>query len=224
MVPDALLPDQSQRRYHHGSLRAALIDAAAQLVSERGPAGISLREVAARAGVSPAAPYHYFPDKSALLAAVAEEGFRLFESAQASALRHAPDDPPARLAASVMFYVRFGLDRPHYFRVMFSPQLAARGRYPALAEVAGRTFERLASEVRAARLACGHDDEEPSAVATAMWAVPHGCVMLYIDGPLATTTSPRELEAIARVAITALVQAPLAELELEREREPHWGV
>ena len=95
------------------------------------PAAVSLREVARRAGVSQAAPYHYFTDKSALLAAVAEEGFRLFDASQAMPLEQAPSDPTSRLGALGVSYVRFALDRPHYFKVMFRPHLIEHAKYPS---------------------------------------------------------------------------------------------
>jgi AcrR family transcriptional regulator len=207
--------------YHHGALREALVESAAQLASERGAASVSLREVARRAGVSQAAPYHYFSDKSALLAAVAEKGFRLFDASQAAALASAAADPTVRLAELGVSYVRFALDRPHYFKVMFRPHLVEPGRYPSLSEVSGRAFERLVETVRDARLAHGHDDLDPLAVATLVWAVPHGLALLYLDGPISKTTSPRALEALTRAAVVPLAAAPLDEL---RHVEPDWGI
>jgi AcrR family transcriptional regulator len=207
--------------YHHGALRGALVDAAAQLAAEKGGAALSLRGVARRAGVSQAAPYHYFADKSALLAAVAEVGFRLFDRAQAAALDNAADDPTERLAALGAAYVRFALDRPHYFRVMFRPHLVEHDRYPALEEISGRSFERLVETVRAARLANGHDDPDPLAAATLVWAVPHGLAMLYLDGPISSGTTPRALERLARAAATPLAAAASTGLD---PGEPHWGV
>ncbi len=210
-----------RRPYHHGALQAALVEAAAQLAAERGVAALSLREAARRAGVSQAAPYHYFADKSALLAAVAEKGFRLFDASQAAALELAPPDPTARLQALGVAYIRFAFDKPHYFRVMFRPHLVESSKYPALHEVSARTFERLMDCTRAARLAHGHDDPDPLAAATLMWAVPHGLAMLYLDGPISSGTSPRAVEALARAATLPLASASLDELQ---HAEPHWGI
>jgi len=207
--------------YHHGDLRVALVEAAAQLTAENGATGVSLREVARRAGVSQAAPYHYFTDKSALIAAVAEEGFRLFDQSQAQSLISAAQDPAARLAALGAAYVRFALDRPHYFKVMFRPHVIDHQKYPSLVEVSRRTFERLVETVRAARVAAGHDDADPLAVATLIWAVPHGLATLYLDGPIAEGTTPRALEALAGAATGPLIAALLTDLG---EGEPHWGI
>ena len=218
------VPTRRRRRaqpYHHGALRDALVEAAAELAAERGLAAFSLREAARRAGVSPAAPYHYFPHKSALLAAVAEEGFTLFDRSQAVALQQPHEGPVEQLAALGAAYVRFALDRPHYFRVMFRPHLVEHDKYPSLNQVSQRSFDRLVETVRAARLAHGHDDPDPVAAATILWAVPHGLAMLYLDGPLSTATTPRVLEALARAAAAPLAAAPLAELT---QGEAHWGV
>jgi AcrR family transcriptional regulator len=210
-----------KKAYHHGALRDALVEAAAQLAAERGVAALSLREAARRAGVSQAAPYHYFADKSALLAAVAEEGFRKLDLSQAAALEQAPADPNQRLQALGAAYVRFALDRPHYFKVMFRPHLMEQARYPALHDVARGMFERLVECTRAARLAHGHDDEDPLAAATLVWSVPHGLALLYLDGPISESTSPRALEALAHAATAPLAAAAFADLQQHGE---HWGI
>lgn len=210
----------SSKPYHHGALRGALVDAAARVAARRGPDALTLREVARHAGVSQAAPYHYFADKSALVAAVAEEGFRLFDAAQIATLEAGPDDPHDRLAELAVSYARFALDRPHYFKVMFRPHLADRARYPRLAQLAGRAFDRLVDAVRGARLAAGHDDVDPHAAAMAVWAVPHGLAMLYLEGPLAGATTPRALETLVRASVRPLAHASLDELG----RDPEWGI
>lgn len=209
------------RPYHHGALREALIDAAAQLAAEAGPGAVSLREVARRAGVSPAAPYHYFADKSALFAAVAEQGFTLFDASQAAAMERAGGDAAEQLAALGVAYVRFALDRPHYFKVMFRKHLIEFGKYPSLAHVSSRAFERLVDVVRAARMAQGHEDADPVAAATLVWAVPHGLALLYLDGPISARTSPRALELLVRAATRPLAAAALHELD---QPEGHWGI
>lgn len=193
-------------RYHHGALREALIDAAARLLGEQGPSGVSLREAARRAGVSQAAPYHYFRSKAALLAAVGEAGFAALDQWQAAALARAGDDPIARLTTLVTIYLRFALERPHYFGAMFRRQAAAdalRG------EAATRVTDRFVDSVRAVRTAAKHDDLDPTAIATLLWAVPHGLATLYLDSPLAREgATPVLLEHLARASIEPLISIP----------------
>ncbi|MFN2444209.1 MAG: TetR/AcrR family transcriptional regulator [Vicinamibacterales bacterium] len=201
----------THRPYHHGDLRAALVASAARLAAERGPAFVSLREVARRADVSQAAPYHYFADKADLLAAVAEEGFRAFDAHQAAALEAASADPFDRLAALGVSYVRFAFDLPHFFRVMFRPHQFDPSRYPAVADVSARAFGRLVDTVRRARLAAGHDDADPIVAAWLVWALPHGIAHLYLDGPGASAPlDPRGIEAPLRAAAEAVVRTELS--------------
>src|SRR5205809_439421 len=120
-----MLPGMSARAsYHHGDLRRTLIDASLALVEEEGIGALSLREVARKAGVTHNAPYHHFPDRGALLAAIAEEGFGRLAQETAAARAAVPDDPLARLTACGQAYVRFAIASPAHFRVMFRPELA----------------------------------------------------------------------------------------------------
>ena len=170
-------------------MREALVDAAAQLLSERGPAGVSLREAARRAGVSQSAPYHYFPSKSALLAAVGDAAHEALDGIQAVAISRAGSHPIAQLSALVTCYIRFALERPHYFTAM-----------------APRLNERVLDAVRAARLAAGYDDLDPDVVATLVWAVPHGLATLYISGTIAGAgATPVMVEQLARAALEPLL-------------------
>jgi AcrR family transcriptional regulator len=101
--------------YHHGDLRRALVDAARRLLEAEGPAAMSLRAVAREAGVSPAAPYHHFKDKSDLMGAIASEGWALLGEAMVEAHASHPDDSLAVITS----YVRFARSRPALYRVMF---------------------------------------------------------------------------------------------------------
>src|SRR5882757_7557151 len=107
----------SKTTYHHGDLRAACLDAAMELLEEGGETALSLRAVARRAGVSPAAPYRHYADREALVSAVAAIGYR--ELAERLAAVHPSPSTPEQLAAVAVAYVRFALERPALFRIMF---------------------------------------------------------------------------------------------------------
>src|SRR5271154_1852896 len=83
----------AKRGYHHGNLREALIDAALDLIAQKGPAGFTFADAARSAGVSSAAPYRHFRDRDALLADVARRGFELFEAALSHAWNNGRPDP-----------------------------------------------------------------------------------------------------------------------------------
>lgn len=122
-----------QRRdvYHHGDLRNALVASAVRLIETDGPAAFSLRAAAREVGVSANAAYRHFDDKSALMAAVAAEGFarlatRMRRSMAGSPLRRAAEpEPIARFKAVGRAYVGFAADHPEMFRVMFGEDGAA---------------------------------------------------------------------------------------------------
>src|SRR5438045_6558281 len=106
------------KAYHHGDLRTALLEAAAELLDEGGPEAVSLRECARRAGVSHAAPYRHFETKDALLFALADEGFGWLAESGAKAM-HGIRNARERLDAYGAAYVRFAIENPARFRLMF---------------------------------------------------------------------------------------------------------
>lgn len=178
----------SAQPYHHGDLRRALIDAAIAALSEGGPESIGLRDVARRAGVSPAAPYRHFENRAALLAAVATEGFEAFRHAQELAREGlAPDD---QLAAMAHAYVRFALANPQLFRLMFSAGLEM-SRYPKLRAAADAAYAPLA------RAAAREDKIAPEEVAVAAWAFVHGLSMLLLDNQI-LGASPSSADGLVR--------------------------
>ncbi len=191
----------SRATYHHGSLRPALVRAAMQLLEESGETALSLRAVARRAGVSPAAPYRHYADRDALLSAVAAVGYR--ELAERLAAAHPSPSTPPQLASVAVAYVQFALDRPALFRIMFGEPCehdnhervaatAAVSRY--VREIAARTFPQADVE----------------ALATAIWALVHGFAFLYLDGKLDGTT-PAVVADRVTAAIRALLTATSAD-------------
>src|SRR5262249_37993489 len=110
-----------QRPYHHGDLRQALVRSALEIMSEAGVAGLSLRAAARGARFSAMAPYRLFADKEALLAAVAEYGFREL-AARLAAATAAAADPRAGLAA-LGVAVLFAREQPSLFKLMFGPTI-----------------------------------------------------------------------------------------------------
>src|ERR1700716_1493086 len=112
------MPTTASGPYHHGDLRAACLHAARELLEEDGSAALSLRAVARRAGVAPSAPYRHYADRDALVSAVAAVGYR--ELGDYLTAAHAEPSSIDDLAAVAVAYVRFALERPALFRVMFS--------------------------------------------------------------------------------------------------------
>ena len=109
--------------YHHGDLRQALVAAGLTLLEQQGIEGLTLRRTAAAAGVSHAAPAHYFPTLKNLLTALAAIGFERFGAAIAAQHDKAGRDPEARMRAGGRAYVEFAAGNPGLFRLMFSSTL-----------------------------------------------------------------------------------------------------
>jgi AcrR family transcriptional regulator len=169
-------------RYHHGDLRRALVDAALELVKEQGPAGITLREAARRAGVTHAAPYRHFADKEALLAAVAEEGFmRLKETVEAAI---AVVEPKNGVEAIGISYVRFARENPSQFRVMFGSQVGDKRRYPSLVQADQSVFDLLCKTIAAAQTTGDIGAGDPARMGMVAWSMLHGVAALVVDGQM----------------------------------------
>jgi AcrR family transcriptional regulator len=166
--------------YHHGRLRQALIETAVKTIARHGIDALSLRELAAQAGVSPGAPYHHFPNRSDLLASIAEEGFAQLEAQLIAARDAAPDGASGRLEALGLAYVTFAVSSPGYFRVMFH----GASNPPGPTEVGLRTFNILRDSV----VACQHAGEAPKGDATGLvllaWSAVHGFATLWVDRAL----------------------------------------
>ncbi len=181
-----------KRDYHHGDLSNALVEAAARLMVERGIGNVSLREVARKAGVSHAAPYHHFGNKSELLAAVAEEGFKRFDTYQVRALRSAPKDPMQKLKALGHAYVRFAIAHPTFFRIMFRYDIKETDRHFSLGAVAKRTFDRLLNTV-CESLKKENKPVDPMLASIRAWALVHGLATLWLDGRLNKMPEAKEM-------------------------------
>ncbi|MEU3186450.1 TetR/AcrR family transcriptional regulator [Streptomyces sp. NPDC006923] len=126
---------------HHGDLRNALEEAALTLVSERGPHGFTLAEACRRAGVSVSAPYKHFADRDALLASLAEKGYRE-QHRRFSAAVLSSEDPAGQLAAFAAAYVRFAAEERALFDVTFNAGLD-KSRYPELVAAGTSLFDTL---------------------------------------------------------------------------------
>ncbi|HZA81282.1 MAG TPA: TetR/AcrR family transcriptional regulator [Actinomycetes bacterium] len=164
-------PDDRARRYHHGDLPRVLLEAAVEAIAEVGPAALSLRDLARRAGVSHAAPAHHFGDKAGLLTAVATDGFRRLAASLGETYRATGSFLEVGVA-----YVRFAVTHRAHFEVMFRPELY-RTDDPAL--VQARDAARSMLYPPAADLAGADGDRLGAAVAA--WSLVHGLATLWLD-------------------------------------------
>ena len=187
-----------KKAYHHGDLERALVDTALQTIQDEGVQGLTLRNVGARVGVSRTALYRHFDGKAALIARVAEEGFRRFHTmltaARAKAAKTGADALPAMSAA----YVRFAHAHPSHYQTMFGGFLTDWSPYPDLVERAEAAFDVLADAIREEqrndRLAAG----DPIELAEMVWSMCHGIATLGMAKLLGRT--PTAADDLAQIA------------------------
>jgi AcrR family transcriptional regulator len=188
----ATKPSRASRRrgYHHGDLRAVLLEAGEAELAERGVEGFSLRGVAKRAGVSHAAPAHHFRDANGLLTALAAEGFRRFVDKQKARQQAAAKDALSQLVAAGMGYIDFAMSHPALFRLMFSsdrPDHEADELHIAASAAYGKLVEDVA------RLSGAGAEASPNEVMRT-WAIAHGLADLMNSRRLKPLLSMRKAE------------------------------
>jgi AcrR family transcriptional regulator len=183
----------SMAKYHHGNLRNVLITSAIALLAEEGVHGLSLRKISQRAGVSHNAPYMHFADKEAVLAAVAEEGFRQLAVQVAGAIAHSEDNTRQRLITVSRTYVNFALSHPHHVQVMFHPTDVAK--YPTLVEASQISLNQLFEIVKSGQVKGELIAGDTHSMTKAIWAMVHGVAMILI------ADRPEDVIAVEKVAI-----------------------
>ncbi|QKW07035.1 TetR/AcrR family transcriptional regulator [Streptomyces sp. NA04227] len=182
--PDAANSPSTGRRYHHGDLRRAVLAAALEVIAADGPAALSLRDLARRAGVSHAAPAHHFGDRTGLLTAIAAEGFDLLADALGAA---------DGLREAGVRYVRFARQRPAHFRVMFAPDLL-RADDPELARAREAAGDRLREAV--AGLPPEDRGQDARLASIAAWSLAHGFATLLLSHNLDAPVGDRDPEDV----------------------------
>jgi AcrR family transcriptional regulator len=204
-----------RRGYHHGNLREALINAALQLIAEKGPAGLTIAEAARLAHVSSAAPYRHFRDAEALLAAVAERGYERFAAALAKAWSDGGPDPLRAFEAVGQAYLAFARREPALYTAMFETHIALSS-FPTLLTAADRAFAILREAADRLAATLPKAKRPPSLMmALHVWALSHGIASLFCrgdDGRRKLPMSPEDLlEAGVLIYLQSLGLAGVAE-------------
>jgi AcrR family transcriptional regulator len=210
---------RKRRSYHHGNLKQALIEAALELIGDKGPAGFTFAEAARAAGVSPAAPYRHFSGREALIADVARDGFMRFANLLEEAWADAAPDPMSAMERVSKAYLGFARSEPAYFSAMFEAGLAMAD-HPELRTAADKAFAIL--ERAAATLARRLPEEtRPPArmMSLHIWSLAHGIASLFGRGDEGRRPLPVTPEELLEAGLLIYLQG--AGLEGSGKPESH---
>ena len=169
------------RKYHHGDLKNALIQAGIEILSEQGFQALSLRKVAMRAGVSHAAPYAHFKDKQALIAAISTEGYRKLYNCLAAAVEQYRHDPLRQLIEASWAYVQFALREPAHFKLTLSGVVEKAQEYPAFVEMTEKAFALVVGLAKTCQEAGILKPGPAEQSAVSLWSTVHGFTSLVLE-------------------------------------------
>jgi AcrR family transcriptional regulator len=185
----------SKRGYHLGNLRQALVDAALELVRDKGPTGFTLSEAAKLAGVTPAAVYRHFQGREDLIAEAARQGYIIFSDVMAFAYNDGQPSALAAFEATGRAYLAFAQKYPGHYVAMFESGISVN-RSPELADAASKAKRILEQAATALSERIPADRRPPASMFSAhIWAMSHGVVELFARGTPGTRSpySPEDL-------------------------------
>lgn len=173
-----------KKNYHHGDLRRKLIETALEIISEHGLEKVSMRVLGQRLGVSRSAPYRHFANKSALLCAIAEDGYKKLTTVMNNSNKKLSDDPLTRLVNTGIAYVEFAVSNSAHYRIMFGNEILENKRTPELVKAAETSFNELLYAVKAGQDAKLVKSINTYIIANTLWSMTHGISTLLIDGQI----------------------------------------
>ncbi|MDD5369851.1 MAG: TetR/AcrR family transcriptional regulator [Anaerolineaceae bacterium] len=185
--------------YHHIDLRNTLIEESLKILAQDGENALTLREVARRARVSHTAPYRHFKNKEALLAAIAEEGFRELMSRLEAARERCIGKPGILLEEIAWAYVKFSQDKPDHWRVMFSDLIPNWDSHPSLRTTGLAAYNLLVGTLLDLQKAGIVRPGNAREMAVAGWSTVHGLSLLLIAGQIRLTLGDAQAEELARM-------------------------
>ena len=178
----------SKKSYHHGNLRTALIAAASDILKTQGVQTLSLRKVAAHAGVSAPALYSHFSDKRELLAHVAAQGYRAFSASMREQLPDNPTSEKDYLVGLARGYIYFATENPALFQLMFSAELDDLPSVPELSQASSESYS-LLEEFVSKQIAASQSTIPKEIAITAAWSIVHGLANLINEKRISVSKS-----------------------------------
>jgi AcrR family transcriptional regulator len=180
-----------EKKYHHGNLKKELITSAQEILIKDGHRNLSLRKVAKKAGVSPAAVYRHYPDLESLLSEVAVEGFRILQNRIEVAIKKKPKNFIWQFRESGIVYVEFALEYTELFRVMYGNFIEAHSEHVRLKNAGQECFSVLVTILKNAQKKHLVQKSDPNEQALAAWALVHGVSTLIVEKQIHLDTMSR---------------------------------
>lgn len=191
----------TDRGYHHGNLKEALVRAALALIAEKGPAGFTFADAARWAGVSAAAPYRHYRDREELLADVARRGFDEFTDRLTKAWDHGKPDPQTAFQRLGKTYLDFARSEPAFYSAMFEAGVPPDAN-PELRAAGDRAFAVVRAACEAISLLLPKDKRPPALMmALHIWALSHGIASLFARGDGSQRTLPMPAEDLLEAGV-----------------------
>ncbi|HVJ40391.1 MAG TPA: TetR/AcrR family transcriptional regulator [Dongiaceae bacterium] len=198
--------EAGRRGYHHGNLREALIKAALDLITAKGPAGFTFAEAARAAGVSPAAPYRHFRDRDELMADLARQGFERFAAFLSTAWNEGRPDIFTAFGNIGKAYLAFARTEPAYYAAMFESGLALDD-YPELRQAGDRAFAILRDAAETLCQTLPKATRPPAMMmALHVWSLSHGIASLFARGDAGRRRLPMSPEDLLEAAMLVYLQ------------------
>ncbi|GGJ27196.1 TetR/AcrR family transcriptional regulator [Deinococcus roseus] len=195
-----------KKPYHHGDLRNALLQLGSELLATEGLSGFGLREIARRAGVSNAAIYRHFPDRDALLAELAMEGFRTLISWHQTSGEQQEPDPIRALEIAVLVYLKFAAKHPNLLRVMFGDLLSRHQAFPEVARLSIEAFVQLEQLIHKGQQAGVFGEGHVGEKALMCWGMMHGIAQIRMEQIVLPGIPESPLETLAHMMAQQLAQ------------------
>jgi len=210
---------RGERGYHHGNLKEALLQAALDLITQKGPAGFTFADAARMAGVSPAAPYPHFRDRDELLSSIAQRGFEQFEALLTQAWDDGRPDTITAFERVGKAYLAFAREEPAFYSAMFESGVPVETT-PALAAASERAFAviRAAAERLAALAPPGVPRPPALMMALHIWSMSHGVASLFGRGDAARRKLPMSAEDLLEAEVLIYLRG--LGFPIERRSEP----
>ena len=204
----------TKKKYHHGDLKNALIEAGIEILAKDGLGALSLREVARQAGVSHTAPYAHYADKQALIAAIATAGYKKLYARLADVVQQYQASPARQLVEAGWAYLEFAFDEPDHFKITFSGVVEKEKDYPAFVEISQKSFKLVVEIIEACQqtgiLPTGSSD----LMAVSVWSMLHGLASLILEEQISHTILDRfTLQEMLMASLNLMAQVKLGILK-----------